>query len=119
MKREKVLTQSVSKLYNTIGPEDILREEKGQMIVGDKILSQDEKKLLMSEATQFLATRLWKVLQADVKYQANKKMYLESKSLDDMVFGKMWTYTLDAIRTRLESLSKGSGHFNSKNLSNP
>jgi len=111
--RDEVLTQAVRKLYNTIGPEDILKQNaEGQWIVEGRIISEADKQLLISEANQFLSTKLWKVLQADIKYQANKRMYLDSKSEADITFGKMWTYTLDAIRTRLQSLVKSSGHFN-------
>ena len=111
--RDEVITQAVRKLYNTIGPEDILKQNtEGQWIVEGRVISEAEKQLLISEANQFLSTKLWKVLQADIKYQSNKKMYIESRSVDDITFGKMWTYTLDAIKTRLQSLAKGSGHFN-------
>lgn len=111
--RKEILTLAVKELYNTIGPDDILRQnDKGEWLAEDKIISEAEKKLLISEANQFLSTRLWKILQADIKYQANKKMYLESQSDDDITFGKMWSYTLDVVKTRLQSLRKGSGHFN-------
>src|SRR3990167_1859792 len=88
--RDEVLTQAVRKLYNTIGPEDILKQNtEGQWIVEGRVISEAEKQLLISVANQFLSTKLWKVLVG----LGNKKMYIESRSVDDITFGKMWTYT--------------------------
>ncbi len=114
-KRNEILTRAVRKHFNTIGAQDILHiDELGQWRCEGKILQEGDKKLLVAEATQILGMRLWRLLQADIKYQANKKMYRHATKSDDMVAGKLWEYTLDAIRTRLSSLSKGSAVFNTK-----
>lgn len=114
--KEKVLTKTVKQLFNTIDVEDILREENGVWFVEDKPLNEGEKKLLIAEAQTFLKSRLWRVLKTDVKYQANKRMFEESKDNFDMVMGKSWLYVLDCIKTRLESLGKERGIFNSKSI---
>ena len=110
--RDVILTEAVSRLFNTIGSKDILREENGQWFLEDKPIGDAKKKQLQAEAMQFLSTGLWKVLQTDVKHQANKKMFTESMSEANITAGKLWTYTLDCFRTRLESMNKGSGIFN-------
>ena len=70
----RILSLAVKNLFNTISSEDILKEnEYGQWRFQDKLLQDEEKKLLIEETKQFLNTRLWKVLQKDVEYQANKK----------------------------------------------
>jgi hypothetical protein len=108
----KILTLAVKRLYNTVGPEDILKEnELGQWISEGKQLSKTEKESLIIEAGTLLSSRLWKYLQSDIKYQANRKMFLLAKSEEDLTAGKLWLYTFDAIKTRLESISKGSGKF--------
>jgi len=110
--RNYILTRAVKRLYNTISSEDILKEnEYGQWMFMGRTLSKAEVAQIKAEATHFLGTMLWKVLQADVKYQANRKMYLLAQSDTDLTAGKLWTLTLDAFKTRLQSMMKGKGTF--------
>jgi len=111
--KDEVLTRAVKKLYNTIGSEDILREEMGQWTINGKPINDAIKKLLVSEAQIFLKSRLWQVLHTDIKYRANKVMFEKAQTEQDLIAGKLWLYTIDSIKTRLESLVKGSGRFNS------
>ena len=115
-KKVKVLTDTVKHLFNTIGPEDILREEEGAWFYQDKSLSEPEKQLLISEAKILMGMKLWKVLRRDVLHQANKRMFTESTDLFDLTIGKGWLYVLDCLKTRLESMCKGKAIFNTKNF---
>lgn len=114
--RYKILTLAVQKLFNTIGADDILQvqEGTGQWIFKGKALTDGEKSLLIAEANQFLGSKLWNILKADIEYQANKKMFRESESTEHLTAGKFWLFTLDAFKTRLKSMQSGSGLFNSK-----
>lgn len=113
--KDQILTEAVKDLYNTISKDDILQEgSRGEWLVADRPIIEGEKKLLISEAQIFIHSRLWKVLQTDIKYQSNKKMFEDSKTEYDLIAGKMTLYLLDIIKTRLESLNKERGIFNSK-----
>lgn len=111
--KDEVLTEAVKDLFNTIGADDILQEKGGVWMVGGKAMNDGEKNLLISQASSLMGMKLWKVLQEDIKFLANQRMFLRSQSQMDLIAGKLWLYTLDSIKTRLESLSKGSGRFNS------
>ena len=114
-KANKVLTQTVAKLFNTLGPEDILwQKADGSWFVQGKAITESEKQQLVAEAQHLLNTRLWKVLKADVQYQANRKMFIESQTIDDLIAGKLCLYVLDIIQTRLNSMSRGKGMYNAK-----
>src|SRR3990167_7121662 len=110
--RNEILTVLVKRLFNTIEADDILREKNGQWICEGKVISENEKKLLIVEAKQLLNMKLWNVLQNDIKYQANRKMYLHAEDVMQLTAGKLWLYNLDAIKTRLKSISEESGIFN-------
>lgn len=112
--KQLVLSKAIRKLFNTISAEDILTEKDGKWFFMDKELSNVEITYLKSESTNFLQSKLWKVLSTDVKYQANKRMFVVSASEVDMLLGKSWVYVLDCITTRLKSLSNGIGKFNKK-----
>lgn len=111
--KEEVLTTAVKELFNTIGEDDILKEDSaGVWIIGGKTVADATKRLMISEAKTFLSTMLWRCLQIDVKFRANRMMYERAKSETDLIAGKLWLQTLACFKTRLESLSGGSGHFN-------
>ena len=112
--KTEILTLAVAKLYNTISEKDIIREIGGKWFIGEREISSEVRKSLVAEAQYMLNMPLWKHLQDDVKYQANKMMFLESTSEIQLTAGKLWTFVLDIISTRLKSLSEGSGDFNNK-----
>lgn len=112
--KSDVLTEVVKDLYNSIGSDDILTEiSPAEWRYKDKTLGPAQQKALIAEATVFLSGKLWDILKDDIKYQSNKKMFVNSASNEDLVAGKLWLLTLDAIDTRLKSLAKGRGTFNS------
>lgn len=94
------LNKAVAELYNTISADDIL----DSWTVGGKVLSGQEIQMIKSEAEYLLKSRLWRVLQADIKYKANKAMYEKAKSELDITAGKLWVWTLDAINTKLKDI---------------
>lgn len=113
--RSKILTKAVKRLYNTIDADDILHvNQAGEWICAGKVVTNIQKKLLMAQAQQFIESDLWDILQRDVKYQANRQMFLHAKDEVQLASGKFWTFILDAFKTRLQSMSRGEGVFNSK-----
>lgn len=109
---EDVLTGAVKHLFNTIGENDILKEVNGVWMADGKPLNEGQRKLLISEGKTFYHSTIWRVLQVDIKYRANRAMFERSKTEMDLIAGKLWLYVLDAINTRLKSLSGGSGTYN-------
>jgi len=111
--KHRVLTLYVKKLYNTLSADDILKEDStGQWMFMGKQLSEARARQLVSQAKQFLNSDLWEVLQSDIKYQANKKMFVLAENELHLATGKLWLYTLDVIKTRLTSMSNASPLFN-------
>lgn len=105
--RQRVLTLAVKKLFNTIGADDIFSiHESGHWMFEGKPIRPEEVKLLKAEAMQFQNSFLWRVLQKELKYQANKKMFIESREVIDMVAGKLLVYYIDIISTRLKHMLK-------------
>lgn len=104
--RRKVLTMAVKRLYNTIGPDDILRRDpaSGQFLFMGQPLAKEEMGIIIEQAKAFKESRLWKVLQADLKYNANKRLYMESVDIMGIEAGKLFTYCIDVFNTRLRGL---------------
>lgn len=112
--KRRLLTLAVMKCFNTIGPDDILhaRQADRKWMLEGKPMSDDQKSRLIAEAGAFERSFLWKALQADAKYQANRSTYLKAEGGDDLIAGKMFHYTLDTFKTRIKSLARGSSVFN-------
>ncbi len=112
--RDAVLNQTVAKLFNTIGSDDILQvNEIGQWVFEGKVMDKKMYELLIAEAKQLEGMRIWRVIQADLKYKANKAMFLDATDTIGLTAGKLWLFTIDCINTRLNSLKRGRGSFNS------
>lgn len=106
-RKHEILTLAVSRLFNTIGADDILRmNEAGQWMFKNRPLTADEVQAFKEEAVFFKQSRLWRVLSLDVKYQLNKKMYEEANLTVDVMWGKLLLYYHDIIRTRLDRMLK-------------
>lgn len=103
--KHRLLTLAVKKLFNTIGEDDILHvNHYGQWMFEGRPLSKEEINSLVQEATAFQNMKLWRVLQKDLKYQANKRMFVESRSEMDLVAGKLLVYLTDIVKTRLKRM---------------
>jgi hypothetical protein len=103
--KHEILTMSVRKFFNTITAEDILKEKEGQWFYEGKALNEATKKLLISQAEVLKEWQLWKILQDDIRYQANKRMFLDSKTENDLIAGKIMLWNLDVISDRLKKMS--------------
>lgn len=103
----KILTLAVKRLFNTIGPDDIFRiTEQGWMWKG-RALPDEMRKLLIEEAIEFSKSKLWEMFQAELKYQANRKMFLESQNELDLVAGKLWLLSIRHMDERLQAIVTG------------
>src|SRR3990167_4079393 len=74
-KKYQILTLATKKLFNTVSSDDILKQnEDGSWMAEGRPLTHLEVKALVSEAQAIQNTRLWKLLDKDVKYLCNQKM---------------------------------------------
>jgi hypothetical protein len=104
--KHEILTMAVKRFYNSIDENDILKRKSNKWFYRDKAMTENEVKTLIAEAHAFLNTRLWKVLKTDIEYQANKRMFLHSSSEIDLIAGKIALFNLEAIKTRLNTLTQ-------------
>lgn len=103
--KNRLLTEAVKKLFNTIGADDILKtDEQGMWTFQGKPMSPADMIGLKEEAKILRGMKLWRVLKMDIKYQLNRKMFEESRITEDVVWGKLILFHDDIIRTRLQKL---------------
>ena len=99
------LTKVVAKYFNTITEEDVLRvNEHGQYTLEGKPLMDAQVQSLRAYATDFRKSMLFKVLDRDIKYQLNKKTFVQSAKETDLIAGKLGYWLWKVIREKLEKL---------------
>lgn len=102
--KHAILTQAVAHLFNTVTEDDILRRTpKGYTFQGRDLLDA-EVQSLRAQADSFLQSTLFRTLDKELLYQANRKMYLTSKSDTDLIAGKLIVWTWDVIKSKLHNL---------------
>lgn len=106
--KNRWLTVAVKKLFNTIGADDVLAVRGLNWTWQGKPLRHEEAKLLKAEVEVFQKSFLYKVITAELKYLGNRKMYLDSQTLEDMVAGKLLVYYTDIVRAVLKRIADGA-----------
>jgi hypothetical protein len=103
-----LLTEAVKHLFNTIGPDDVLKRDPETRLLrfGSRMMTETEEKQLKSDAQLLLSMKIWQVIRMDIKYQLNKKMFEESTITMDIVWGKLLLFYDDIIRSALQRLKK-------------
>jgi len=104
--RVALLNYVVANLFNGVTEQDVIRQHGTGFYRGDAEIPKAEIDALVADARQVLGTRLWAELYNSIRLEANKKMYLSSQTIDDMVFGKAALWVMEIIKLKLEKLSR-------------
>ncbi|SRR4030066_813195 len=102
--KRKILTLAVKRLFNTIDSDDILQVKEGVWIFEGRPLTKDEVDIIKNSAKSFTEGLLFKILDKELRYQANRKMFIESQNEMDLISGKILLYYIDIIKTRLKRI---------------
>lgn len=72
----------------------------GEKIEGGKLAN------LKSEAEFILKTDLWKILDETLRFTAYERMFTKSKTIEDLLSGKMWLYHIDTQKKIMNLLKR-------------
>ena len=85
-------------LLNAVLPEDVVTTDKrGAVYLNGSILSEQEKKNILEEIKFIETTRIWKIYTESLKEQAQRRIFDNAKTIDDIFAGKMMLYNIDVI----------------------
>src|SRR3972149_7488913 len=93
-------------LFNSVSEKDILVFENSKLIHNGNVLTVAEVRIIIEQAKTIQSLDLWRLLVDEMKYIANKKMYFDSKSEEDILAGKMVLWTVDVLEKKISNLSK-------------
>lgn len=104
---KQVLNQAVADLYCYATDDDIIRiKTNTEWWHKGRTLTESEIQQIKAEAALIQSTFVWKVLQAEMKYIASKKLYHESQTVEDITWAKLLIFTADLLKTKLNKLAK-------------
>jgi len=104
---DELVKEKLVQLLSIVDLTKIISVDKaGIVYIGG--VQQDKAMLqnLKQEAEMLLASDLWKILYHTPKALAEKAMFVEGKTLDDLNKGRSMLFTLDTQKNILETLSK-------------
>lgn len=105
--RKKTINFIVRNLFKGFTEEDILQmDSKGGIIYKTQILDKRSKEIIASQAGQIDDMLLWKILNDELRYRAEEKMFTKSESYDGMMFGKAVLYVIGIQKKRIKQLKK-------------
>lgn len=92
-------------LYNGITEDDILRLEGRQLIHKGVALSPEQKSSIIMQAGELKSNNALIAILQDLKYTANKKIFDDSESVEDIIAAKMALWVIDLIEKKIVNLS--------------
>lgn len=92
-------------LFNSITEEDIVQIKGDNWFVRGKPLADDRIEKLRADAQVFHDSTIWHVLRNELRNEANKRMYLHSRTTEDILAGKMMLYVIHIVHKTLRKLS--------------
>ena len=103
----KILNFCLNHLFNAVTEDDYFYEnrENKKLMIGNIPASDQKLKNFKSDAQMMLHSELWTQMMKDLQYAANKKMFLDSRNMDDIVFGKAMLFCLDVMNKKVKRIS--------------
>lgn len=101
-----VITYITRNLLLAITEEDILRKTSKGYMCGKLKLTHADLQILKQEAEALKESLLWKMMQRELTWLSNQRMFDKSASNDDILFGKAMLWNQKQQQDFLENLSK-------------
>ena len=104
--QRKTLNNSVAELFNTISEKDVLfREKDGKWFLARQEITEGQLRQIGEEAEFILRCKTFREITNCMKYLINRKMFLESQTIEDLTAGKLLLYYLQTLETVLQTAS--------------
>jgi hypothetical protein len=92
-------------LFNGVTEDEVLTVVGKSFYYCGRLLSDDEKRGIISEAKMIQASVLWNFLLNEMTVSANEKIFNKAVSPDDILAGKMVLWTLDIMKKKIAKLA--------------
>jgi len=110
--QRKLINFIAGRLFNSVTENDILRitgkDATGApiMFYKGKRLSREQVDKLIDSAELFKDSDIWRLLKAELKFQANQRMYRRSQTPEDFIAGKIALFIVDMIDKKIREITE-------------
>jgi hypothetical protein len=93
------VNERVASLLGTVDEKKIIKtdEKKGFIFIGDEMVLPEMAHNLKQEAEIIAQTDLWKLMVNTLRASAHKRVFIDSKEINDIMAGKMALYNLSLL----------------------
>lgn len=105
-KTPKKLNLITKDLFVEYPTEDVLNIVSNNITHKGKTFTDEQKRAIISEAQQLDIFPLWEILKEEMRHLAAKKLYIDSKTEEDILFAKAVLWTVDAFDRKIKQISK-------------
>lgn len=96
----------VHHLFNFVTEDDVLTMRGQNVYFQGRKLDKETVMKIRVDAKQWKNSLLWQILDTEGRWQANKRMFEKSQTIEDILAGKiMLSYHEDVIKRKLDQLS--------------
>jgi len=103
--RKKLINWLARDLYNAVTEDDFLYVKGKNVILGKRVLSNQEVQELASGARALQQMEIWKALSNQIKFAANRRIY-GAKDYSGTYFGKAVLFEHAILEKKIDKLSK-------------
>lgn len=102
--RLSVINEAVERLCNTVNKDDIFsKNDEGHHTFAGIKQTEEQVKSLQSEANHFMSSKLFRVLDKEVKYQVNLRLR-KVASIEQHETALLLEFTWDTLKTKLKNI---------------
>jgi len=103
--KAELLNLLFREIFHAVTESEVFRFEKGKFYMGDVEVGSAEVLMLQQQAQSILSSRIWELLQGNMRSLAIQRMASQSKNWEDVFFGKAMLYELNVIQNSLRSIA--------------
>lgn len=95
----------VKDLFHAVTTEDVIVVKSPNVFVDGVVLTAGDKMELINGAKALKQMMVWNVLMREMRSVAGRRIIEDSRTIEDIVFGKAMLYALDVLEKKVEHLS--------------
>ncbi len=97
--KNRIINYLFRHLLNAVVPEDVIKTEKGKLLIGGIEVQDTELRSLIAEVKALEGFRIWKIMNETIRSEAMDLGFNKSLTYDDLKTSKMMLYTLDVFNS--------------------
>jgi hypothetical protein len=104
--KQRIINYLFRHLLNAVVLEDVIREDKDILYIGNRRATDDELKQLIAECKALEGFTVWKLMNETIKKDALDRGWNKSVKMEDLNAGKTIFYTLDLQKSIIKAIRK-------------